>query len=727
MSNENSPQGRFRAHAGLQPKHPLTPGDSHECVSHLCLWNRDYLFRPSYSKASPCEDFYEHACGGFRYSPGGFSQQPYPRWSTGQLLLDLDMFFKRFLAIKGRQPRPIESNFLVQAMWLHGKCMNRSENGKALSAWATILDVLGLTGWPFLEFKGDLVALVSSGDRHLMLQTLYRVIILTNARHPAPSRITLKRPLTYLERFASLSRDASSKRYEGIIVHALSISGNKSVGIIAGRQIAKLEESLHSLVYLGSKHVQYVSNDLWSVDALPKSTHWDWLRYMKLLFKTETLVNASTVVFLEDPLFFTRMSSIFKMQNYKTAVANYVGLKALVTLSPLMPSEYRLLYEFTLGSNINHFDSQLAACGTLLESMYRYGVGIAAKLTSNGEYANVYRTHLDDQFAAFFDDIRSTLRDMLQSGRSWFSHDDVNTAQRKLLDTTFVYGTQDNFVQYESYRRTPTLPLNAKKSVLETTFSIFSYSSSLYWGAVANGGGQNVTAAYDNAYTTSIFAWDSEYQPTNNLVFAPNALVGFLSTFSSTVPYQLYPAVLTPLVKAYLQALLRSNSHFDERMLPKKWWSEESIEAYHNITQCLRHQYETRAIGDEDGNDGNSSSQASVRFTVTRLEQDFLDNAVLSPLYQLYEQALIKHKATQLYYNIPHVRVSARELFFYNYAWVFCDNTGASSQKLQETIAMTPAKLRLNVALSNFPPFLRTFSCSKRKRQGPRCEVWKRF
>ncbi|KAH7956465.1 hypothetical protein HPB52_009979 [Rhipicephalus sanguineus] len=410
------------------------------------------------------------------------------------------------------------------------------------------------------------------------------------------------------------------------------------------------------------------------------------------------------------------------MQNYETVVANYVGFKTLVTFSPLMPPDYRLLYEFRLGSNINHFDLQLAACGTLLESMYRYGVGIAAKLTSNREFANVYRTHHDDQFAELFNEIRSTIRDMLQSERSWFSHEDVTIAQRKLDDITFVYGTQDNFVQYEDYRQTPSLVLNTNKSVLETVFAISSYSSSLYWDALGKGGGKNVTAAYDNAYTASIFAWDSEYQPTNNMVFAPNALVGFLSTISSTIPYQLYPAVLRPLIKVSLQALLRSNSLFDERMRPKKWWSTYSIEAYENITQCLRQQHEAGEVDDKGG-----ASQAPVRFTVARLEQDFLDNAVLWPLYKLYEQALIRHKATRLYYTLPYVRVSARELFFYNYAWIFCDGSDASTRKLQESLAITPTNLRVNLALHNFPPFLRTFSCSERKKQQARCEVWKRF
>ncbi|XP_075540075.1 neprilysin-2-like [Dermacentor variabilis] len=591
-ANAEREEVRYRAHAGQQPKRTVpTPADSGECVSRVCLWNRDYLFRFSFNRPGPCEDFYEHACASFRHSAGDFAHQPYPRWSTGQLLLDFDRFFRRFLAAKGRNPRPFESNFLVQAIWVHEKCMTASGKGDALHAWAKILDVLGLSGWPLLKFAGDLVTLVSSGDRYLMLHTLYRVILLRSAHRRGPPQIILKRPLTYLERYVSRSRSATAKRYEDIIVHALNLSGNKTVGDIAGKQILRLEEALQRLTYLDSKHAEYPPNDLWPINTLPKSAHWDWLRYMRLLFKTDTHITESSVVYLEDPLFFTRLSSIFNTTDDETAVANYVGLKALITVSPFMPADYRTLYEFDLGSDIDHFDTQVAACSVLLEKMYRYGVGIAAKLTSNREFANVYRTHRDDQLGAMFNKMRATIRDMLQSRRSWFAKDDIATAQRKLENMTFVFGTQDNFVQYEDYRHTPTLALKSD-GVLETVFAIFSYASSIYWSALGNGVGGNVTAAYDNAYTASVFEWGSEYQPTNNLVFAPNGLVGFLSTISSTIPFQLYPVIAAPLLKALLQPLLRSNSLFDDRMSRRKWWSTQSIAAYENVTQCLRRQYE---------------------------------------------------------------------------------------------------------------------------------------
>ncbi|XP_070389550.1 neprilysin-2-like isoform X2 [Dermacentor albipictus] len=704
--------------AGLQPEEnpnfliTVTPTHSDECESQVCLWNRDYLFRFGYSTSHPCEDFYEHVCDAFLYKRAGFGQQPYPLLSTGQLLLDLDMFFKRFLAIKGRYPRPIESNFLVQAMWVHEKCKAAHVTGDTLSAWTKVLDSLDLSGWPYGKFSGDLVKLVSTGDRYLMLETLFRVNVLRTVGGQTLSQIVLKAPVTYLRRYISLSRPNATKRYLETIVQALSLYRNVSMGEMVGKQMSRLEIALENLTSEDTMPAEYAVKDLWSIDMLPKSDNWDWLRYMRLLFKTETRVIGTTFMFVEDPSFFSRVHTVFDMGDYETAIANYVGFKAMVTFSPFMPSDYRLLYEFSHGYDTSRIDAQLAACSFLLEKMYRYGVGVAAKLTSSKEFASVYRTYNDDQFAALFNETRTTVRDLLQSGRSWFSRDDLKGAQRKLDAMTLVFGTQANFVQYEGYRQTPALALESKSSVLDTVFAIFSYASSIYWDALVSSGTVRTGAAYDNAYATSIFDWGSEYQATNNLVFVPNGVVGFLSTVSNKIPFQLYPVVLAHVVRAALRALVRSNSLFDGRMVPRKWWSAQTVGAYENLTQCLRRRYEAAAPG---------------RLSTARLENDFLDNAVLRPLYELYEKSLEKHNATRMYYQLPELRVTSKELFFYNYASAFCDGADKATRKLQRSLAITPAKWRVNVPLGNFAPFLRTFSCPTKRDQLPRCEVWQGF
>ncbi|KAH6933362.1 hypothetical protein HPB50_014392 [Hyalomma asiaticum] len=536
-----------------------------------------------------------------------------------------------------------------------------------------ILESLQLSGWPYVRFSGDLVKLVSTADRYLMLETLFTVKVLRAVGGLRTPQIVLKAPVTYLRRYVSLSKPNATKRYLEIIVRALSLYRNGTMGEIAGKQISRLEVVLENLTSMDTMISEYPVKDLWSIDMLPRSDHWDWLRYMRLLFKTETRVIGTTFMYVEDPSFFSRVSTVFDMDNYQTAIANYVGFKAMVTFSPFLPSDYRLLYEFSHGHNIQPVDAQLATCSFLLEKMYRYGVGVAAKLTSSKEFASVYRTHNDDQFAALFNETRTVVRDLLQSGRSWFSREDVRTVQRKLDAMALVFGTQANFVQYEGYRQTPALALTA--------------------------------AAFDNVYVTSIFDWGSEYQATNNLVFVPNGVVGFLGTISNKIPFQLYPVVLAHVVRPVLQALVRSNSLFDDRM-------------------CLWRQYEAAGRADEAA---SADSRPPGRFNTARLDSDFLDNAVLRPLYELYEKALEKYNATRMYYRLPEWRITSKELFFYNYASAFCDGADKATRKLQRSMAMTPAKLRVNVPLRNFPPFLRTFSCPEKNAQLPRCEVWHGF
>ncbi|XP_077508027.1 neprilysin-2-like [Amblyomma americanum] len=583
-----------------------------------------------------------------------------------------------------------------------------------------ILNALQLSEWPYVKFPGDAVKVVSAGDRHLKLQTLFRVNVLRSVQKEGKSQVLLKPPVTFLKRYVALTRSNGTKHYQYMITRALTVYRNSTIATVASNHISTLEVTLENLTYLENVRAEYAIKDLWSIGMLPKSDHWDWLRYFQLLFKTEEEITAATFMFVEDPAFFSKLGSVFNAEDYATAVANYVGFKAMVTLSPFLPSDYRFLYKFGHGYEIGQVDPQLLACSLLLEKMYRYGVGIAAKLTLGKDFANVYRTHRDEQFDTLFNETLTVINDLLQSGRSWFTQDDVKPAQRKVKGMKIVFGTQDSFIQYERYRQTPTLSLDSKNSVLGTVFAIFSYASSIYWDALSSSG--KAKAAYDNAYIASAFDWSGEYQPTNNLVFIPNGVVGFLSMVSNKIPYQLYPVVLAHVIRAVLEALIHSNSLFDDSMEPRKWWSSDSGSAYENVTECLRLLYEAAMASEEVTN-----SRPSSKFSMASRDGYFLDHAVLHPLYEIYERALSKHNATRLFYQLPEARVTSRELFFYNYASAFCDGGNKAPWRLQRSFAITPSKLRVNVPLMNFPPFLKAFSCSGRKAKLPRCEVWKAF
>ncbi|KAL1471661.1 hypothetical protein MTO96_039808 [Rhipicephalus appendiculatus] len=147
--------------------------------------------------------------------------------------------------------------------------------------------------------------------------------------------------------------------------------------------------------------------------------------------------------------------------------------------------------------------SSRARCGW--KKNYRYGLGIAAKLTLSQEFANVYRRQRDAQLQDLFNETNAVIRQMIVFRQSWLSNSDLEQVLRKLDRLSIVFGTQDNFVQYEKHRQTPPLPRTPNETLLGTAFTMFSHASNIYWKAWNS---QDVTEmAYDNAYHMSVFDW----------------------------------------------------------------------------------------------------------------------------------------------------------------------------------------------------------------------------
>ncbi|KAK8784050.1 hypothetical protein V5799_009588 [Amblyomma americanum] len=645
----------------------------------------------------------------------------YAELSTRQLMSEFDLFFARFLDLKKEPSNRINDNFLLQANWLYEMCRARpnSKDEKAtLKAFATVLDTLHISDWPYKKFAGNVLTAVSNGDRRLMLQTLFRVNVLGLKKRGRKPQISLTKPVTYVRRYVtSAVRRNSMKQYEEIVVRALSTYRKSPFISQLAHEILMLEEALENASNFQTSSEDFAVKRFSTVKALRGNKRWDWRRYFRVLLEAKDAVADSVLVFVEDPVFFAAFASLF-YRHRPTAIANYVGFKAIVTLWPYMPQTFEFLGNLTTYAYSAHVDKRLVACTAILEKMYRYGVGIAAKLTISREFANVYRKQRDEQFATLFEETRSILKRLLQSGASWFDSKDIRRAQRKLENMTLAFGTEHDFIDYERYRKTESLFVASNGTVVDAVVKVLSYSSAVYWNAFAND--SEGSAAYDNAYAMSVFEWGSEYQPTNNHIFIPNAVVGYLSEISNSIPFQLYAAVLQPVVRAMLRAIIRSNSVIDDQMRRQQWWRVESVRSYERTSECLRRQYDAAA-----GAGYNTLLKRRMATTLSRLEEDFLDSAILWPLYKLYDAAVQKHNWSNEYYTLRRKRVTANQLFFFNYALAYCEEPNSMSSTRQPSLALTLPKWRVNVPLRNFPPFRQAFSCNENQSQIKYCEVWK--
>ncbi|KAH9377378.1 hypothetical protein HPB48_008614 [Haemaphysalis longicornis] len=258
------------------------------------------------------------------------------------------------------------------------------------------------------------------------------------------------------------------KRYQDSIARVLGMHVTKETASLICKRISRLEITLNSLSYIENGPAILSVKDLWSIAMLSKgiSERWNWVLYFSRLFMTESIDAKSKTLLVDDAAFFARFGSVVDTDDYRTTIANYVGFKAMVTFSPFLPSKYQYLYPFLHGYKTVGSDPKLVACGVLLENVYRYGVGIAMKLAPNREFADVYRIPYDEQFGALFNETRSVLKNFVLSRHSWFTHEDINRALKKLDNMTLVFGAQDDFIKYEGYRQTPALPVGSEENAL---------------------------------------------------------------------------------------------------------------------------------------------------------------------------------------------------------------------------------------------------------------------
>ncbi|KAI4495872.1 hypothetical protein M0802_008278 [Mischocyttarus mexicanus] len=143
-----------------------------------------------------------------------------------------------------------------------------------------------------------------------------------------------------------------------------------------------------------------------------------------------------------------------------------------------------------------------------------------------------------------------------------------------------------------------------------------------------------------------------------------------------------------------------------------RWWNNETIERFNNRTECFVEQYNTYEV---------QGRHVNGRQT---LGENIADNGGLKAAYHAY-LATIKNKKEQL--PLPGLNLTYRQLFFINFAQVWCSAETSELTALQiEKDSHCPPKYRVIGPLSNMAEFSSEFNCPIGSRMNPesKCEVW---
>ncbi|CAB3998527.1 endothelin-converting enzyme homolog isoform X2, partial [Paramuricea clavata] len=145
-----------------------------------------------------------------------------------------------------------------------------------------------------------------------------------------------------------------------------------------------------------------------------------------------------------------------------------------------------------------------------------------------------------------------------------------------------------------------------------------------------------------------------------------------------------------------------------------KWWSNHSIEAFKNKTECLIQQYSDYKYFGK-----NIKGKQTVG-------ENIADNGGVKQAYQLTCLSGYKKKlgGERL---LPGLNATNDQLFFLGFAQVWCGKSRRQSALSQvENGVHTPGKFRVIGTLSNSEYFAKAFKCTSGSRMNPKkkCGVW---
>ncbi|XP_076756749.1 M13 family metallopeptidase neprilysin 3 isoform X2 [Xylocopa sonorina] len=143
-----------------------------------------------------------------------------------------------------------------------------------------------------------------------------------------------------------------------------------------------------------------------------------------------------------------------------------------------------------------------------------------------------------------------------------------------------------------------------------------------------------------------------------------------------------------------------------------RWWNNATIDRFKNRTECFVEQYNNFEIHGRHVNGRQT------------LGENIADNGGLKAAYHAYISAP-KIYRDQL--PLPGLNLTHRQLFFLNFAQVWCSAVTSEAIALQiEKDSHCPPKYRVIGSLSNLPEFASEFNCPEGSRMNPvhKCEVW---
>ncbi|XP_064486135.1 neprilysin-1-like [Ornithodoros turicata] len=677
-----------------------------ECDSAACRWQADYLWGRLNVSVDPCDDFYSFVCSASWFKTQTIQYQPFTQFATAQLMSDVDDVLSRHLAASSDSYG--SWSFMYQSTELLRICTYTDIRETTWDGLRDVLQDIGIGGWPYEKAPRNvsIVSVTAKMERNFGFSPFAEVVLVQDFV-ASFHQIHLIPPHTLLRRFV-LHRNLTGvpvSTYEARlskVFQKFGTTANASVRIASDIvAFEKLLESINSVDALPI-YEKIKVGELWN------GTKWNWKAFLDVVF-SDARNTSEDLVICVCCAFFKKLPLVIEETPLLTTV-NYIGLRIVALLSPMLPGWNPLLmllsHEY---SGLSGIPDRVLSCMGLLERVYRYGTAMLARMSLSKNFPSVYRTHYDKEVMQL---VRSLMRSLLRrTGTiSWMAEEREKTiAAVKFQSMTHdIFGTAPSLYWPALYYGIASPRLNESEP-LKSYAKLLKHTRKIYFAS------NSPNLDFDAKYPGRVFEPKAVYFHLRNVVFIPQAIVGFLSHVSNVIDSGFVPVVGRPILEGVLRAIDEFGAYVDEKFGLGLWWGDKTSTNFKNLKSCLIDQYARMYWPNAD------MRNWELYVDINRIVREV---ALLSPLYDSFLErapSRLKMKVSK------HKVLDARTLFFVNYALSTCDHHPRSDiMRLQKKLRIVPSAVLTNLALMNFEEFARVFRCKVGAKLNPaaRCNFW---
>lgn len=694
------------------------------CLTPECIEAAGSILSKMDRDVDPCQDFYTFSCGGW------LKENPIPEDSSSYgiypwLRQHVDIRLKELLEAPSE---PDELQAVTKAKILYRSCMNETVleqlDAKPMLKtlkqpefrWPVVGEGLG-GDYQWSQSQWNLLKTLAEMRNQHSKSVLIRLYVSPDDKNSSHYIIKLDQAsLSLPSREDYVTNTSSAQAYRAALL-SLMVDTAVMLGAPEKAALTQMEKALafetklaHILIPYENRTSENMYNK-YSLSRLQRSIpQFDWLGFVRAVVESNVdptrSVSSSELVIVRAPKYFKELMKLLNATDPKT-VANYVQWRTV--FSRITTLSRRFLYRYLDYARVTTGTTSLTPrwdkCVNYVENSLVYATG---RLFVNTHFQEDKKHMMEE----LIEGIRWAFIDMLEKENDWMDKDTKKRAVEKAHAVLPKVGYPE-FILNDTYLNEDLKQLEFSNkdyygNVLQTLRLIAQSDISWLRKSVPR------TEWFTNPTTVNAF-----YSSSTNQIRFPAGELQKPFFWGREYPRSLSYGAIGVIVGHELTHGFDNNGRkYDKNGNLDYWWSNSSVTAFNEKTQCMINQY----------NDYHwEEAGLNVRGKRT-LAENIADNGGIREAFRAYRRWVDQTRGGVEEPLLPGLELNNNQLFFMSYAHVRCNSYRPEAAREQiQSGAHSPPKYRVIGAMSNYEEFRKTFSCpdsSTMNRGAQSCRVW---